>query len=128
MKEDEKKKERKAKMMEAGMAEEDAAANLEVFADMNDEAFEVFVKTVADMHYKDKEDKDKKKKEAESMKKNYASENTEDDTTSASEIVDEETAQAGTHSPSSEDEQDEIESTRASLRNFVQQKIINKSK
>ena len=80
------------------------------------------------MHYKDKEDKDKKKKEAESMKKNYASENTEDDTTSASEIVDEETAQAGTHSPSSEDEQDEIESTRASLRNFVQQKIINKSK
>ncbi len=127
MKEDDKKKERKAKMMEAGMAEEDATANLEIFAEMNDEAFDIFVKTVADMHYKDKEDKDKKKKEADSMNKNYASDDSEDDTTSASDIVDEETAQAGTHSPSSENEQDEMESTRASLRNFVEQKIVNKS-
>lgn len=128
MKEEDKKKERKAKMMEAGMAEEDAVANLEVFAEMNDEAFDVFVKTVADMHYKDKEDKDKKKKEAESMKKNYASDDTEDDdATTASEIVDTDSAQAGTHSPSSEGEQSEIEATRASLRNFVEQTIVNKS-
>lgn len=128
MKEDEKKKERKAKMMEAGLAEEDADSNLEIFAEMNDEAFNVFVKTVADMHEKDKdkEDKDKKKKEAESMK-NYASDNSEDDTTTASDIVDGQTAQAGTHSPSSQDEQSELESTRASLRSFVEQTIVNKS-
>ena len=127
MKEEDKKKERKAKMMEAGMEEEDASANLEVFAEMNDEAFDVFVKTVADMHDKDKKDKDKKKKEAESMNKNYASDESEDDTTSATEIVDEDSTQAGTHSPSSENEQDEIEATRASLRSFVEQTIVNKS-
>jgi len=129
MKEEDKKKERKAKMMEAGMEEEDAAANLEVFAEMNDEAFAVFVKTVADMHEKDKDkkDKDKKKKEAESMNKNYASDESDDDTTSATDLVDKDSTQAGTHSPSSENEQDGIEATRASLRSFVEQTIVNKS-
>jgi len=149
MEEDKKKKDRKVMMVKAGLSEDEAEANLEVFADLSDDAFAAFCQTVAGMkekagkEYAMKEkamkeakaencgdhgkDEDKKKKEAKAEEVEVeaeAAEEVEAEETEASELVENE-ADESTVAFSSETE-DELSTARASLQEWVEKSILNK--
>lgn len=137
MKEEDKMKARKMKMADAGLSNDEIEAKYEALAGLSDEQFDVFVSTVADMHSKKK----KKDDDVEAMKLK-AEEDTEveaeaeaeasDDVeaqaeevqeTEAAELVQEET-EIGNVAVSSENEEDQISSARASLQQWVEECVI----
>lgn len=142
MKAEDKMKARKMKMAEAGLSEEEIEAKYEALAGLNDEQFDMFVTTVADMHSKKKKKEDEK--DADAMPKVKAEEDTEAEApaeaeesteaeaeeveeTEAAELVQEET-EVGNVAVSSENEEDEISSARASLQQWVEECVIKNDK
>jgi uncharacterized coiled-coil protein SlyX len=109
MKEEDKKKKRKDKMAEAGLSDEEIEAKYETLASLSDEQFDMFITTVADMM------KEKASEEAE------ATEEVEE--TEAAELVQEET-EVGNVAVSSENEEDELSTTRAALAKWVEEVVI----
>jgi len=126
MKEEDKKKKRKDKMAEAGLSDEEIEAKYETLASLSDEQFDMFITTVADMHGKKKKDEEKEKEKAmkEYAMKEKASEEAEEfEETEASELVQEET-EVGNVAVSSENEEDELSTTRAALAKWVEEVVI----
>lgn len=128
MKEDQKKKGRKDKMVKAGMSEEDAEVKYESFANMSDDQFDAFIDLItsfkpsvqttpeaqpseAEMYMK------KKKKDEEKMK--------EDDTMASAEIVENETEQGDHAVVSTEtDEVTQASTARSGLQKWVEECIM----
>jgi|TARA_R110002020_G_scaffold367868_1_gene579766 acetolactate synthase small subunit len=135
MHEEKKKKDRKDKMVMAGLTEDEAEAKIEVFANLDEESFEAFIETVADMHKKKKkeeedseadmhyDDEKKKKKEDESKAAEEADEELVEET-EAAELV-EEVTEEGDVAVSSETEETEMSTARAGLGQWVES-IITK--
>ena len=136
MHEEKKKKDRKEKMADAGFSAEDIEAKYETFADLDDAAFDSIIETVAEMHYKDEEKKKKEKAMKEKAMKEAKAEDSEGDgdedcdkedsegdDAKASEIVEEEADQTDI-AISSESEEDEISTARASLQEWVENNIL----
>ncbi len=121
MHEDKKQEDRKNKMVEAGLSEDEAEAKLEVFAEVADEAFEAFIQTVADMHTKNKEEDVTADETTEEVKAEDEVEVLEEET-EASEIVEEELDESNV-AISSEDV-NELSTARASLQEWVETNII----
>jgi len=125
----EKQQSRMASLMESGLDQEEAAESLASFDDLNDEAFESIVALMKKKsEKKDKEDKDKDKdkdKDGKDKKENpFASEASEEEAT-AEVFEDVETSEA-TMVEASVDEADELESTRASLSEWIGAHILSK--
>ena len=129
----EKQQKRMASLVDSGLGEEEAAESLASFDGLDDEAFESVVTLIADMTKrkavkKDKEDKDKDKdkdKEGKDKKENpFAAEASEQEAT-AEVFEDVETSEA-TMVEASVDEADELESTRASLSEYIGTHILSK--
>lgn len=129
MKEDQKKKGRKDKMVKAGMSEEDAEVKYESFANMSDDQFDAFIELITSFKPTSPSvtetqpseaamDMKKKKKKDEEMMK-------EEDDTMASEIVENET-EKGDHSVAStvSDEDTQASTARASLQKWVEECIM----
>lgn len=129
MKEDQKKKGRKDKMVKAGMSEEDAEVKYESFANMSDDQFDAFIELITSFKPTSPSvtetqpseaamDMKKKKKKDEEMMK-------EEDDTMASEVVDNET-EKGDHSVAStiSDEETQTSAARASLQKWVEECIM----
>jgi uncharacterized coiled-coil protein SlyX len=120
MKAEDKMKARKMKMADAGLSDEDIEAKYETLASLSDEQFDMFITTVADMHYKKKEKEDKEKASEETEASEVAEEVQE---TEAAELVQEET-EVGNVAVSSENEEDELSTTRAALAKWVEEVVI----
>jgi uncharacterized coiled-coil protein SlyX len=127
MKEEDKKKKRKDKMAEAGLSDEEIEAKYETLASLSDEQFDMFITTVADMHVKKKKDEEKEKGMKDYAMKEKASEEAEAteevEETEAAELVQEET-EVGNVAVSSENEEDELSTTRAALAKWVEEVVI----
>ena len=123
----EKQQKRMASLMESGLEQEEAAESLASFDDLNDEAFESIVALMKKKaEKKDKEDKDKDKdKDGKDKKENpFAAEASEEEAT-AEVFEDVETSEV-TMVEASVDEADELESTRASLSEYIGAHILSK--
>jgi len=127
-----KEKDRKEDMVKAGLSQEEVEAKYDAFADLSDEQFTAVVETFANMYkgYNKEEDKDKEKAMKEkamkekAMKEAKADEESSDvDVVEASEIVDEVEDSANT-AVSSDNQEDEISATRASLQEWVEKNVI----
>lgn len=125
MKKEKKDKDRKEEMVKAGLSPEEVEAKYDAFADLSDEQFTAVVETFANMKkgYGEDEDKEKAMKEK-AMKEAKADDESSDvDVVEASEIVDEVEDSADT-AVSSDNEEDEISATRASLQEWVEKNVI----
>lgn len=125
----EKQQKRMASLVDSGLGEEEAAESLASFDGLDDEAFESVVALMKKKAVKkDKEDKDKDKdkdKEGKDKKENpFAAEASEQEAT-AEVFEDVETSEA-TMVEASVDEADELESTRASLSEYIGTHILSK--
>lgn len=106
--EDKKRKERKEKMLKSGLSEEDAEAKCKTFAEMTDEQFDSLIETIVAL-------------------KSTASETDSetDEEVDASEVVEEETSEAGTIA--SETDDDEPTKAQAEIQSWVE-KFVMKTK
>jgi hypothetical protein len=123
----EKQQKRMASLLDSGLGEEEAAESLASFDGLDDEAFEAVVDLMKKKAIKkDEEDKDKDKdKDGKEKKENpFAAEASEQEAT-AEVFEDVETSEA-TMVEASVDEADELESTRASLSEYIGTHILNK--
>lgn len=123
----EKQQKRMASLLDSGLGEEEAAESLASFDGLDDEAFEAIVALMKKKAIKkDEEDKDKDKdKDGKEKKENpFAAEASEQEAT-AEVFEDVETSEA-TMVEASVDEADELESTRASLSEYIGTHILNK--
>jgi hypothetical protein len=123
----EKQQKRMASLLDSGLGEEEAAESLASFDGLDDEAFEAVVALMKKKAIKkDEEDKDKDKdKDGKEKKENpFAAEASEQEAT-AEVFEDVETSEA-TMVEASVDEADELESTRASLSEYIGTHILNK--
>jgi hypothetical protein len=123
----EKQQKRMASLVDSGLGEEEAAESLASFDGLDDEAFESVVALMKKKAVKkDKEDKDKDKdKDGKEKKENpFAAEASEQEAT-AEVFEDVETSEA-TMVEASVDEADELESTRASLSEYIGTHILSK--
>ncbi len=126
----EKQQKRMASLIEAGLDQEEAAESLASFDGLDDEAFESVVALMKkkaekkDKEYKDK-DKDKEGKDKKDKKENpFASEANEEEATA--EVFEEVKSAEATMVEASTDEVDELESTRASLSEWIGTHILSK--
>lgn len=123
----EKQQKRMASLVDSGLGEEEAAESLASFDGLDDEAFESVVALMKKKAVKkDEEDKDKDKdKDGKEKKENpFAAEAGEQEAT-AEVFEDVETSEA-TMVEASVDEADELESTRASLSEYIGTHILSK--
>lgn len=118
MKEEKKKKDRKEKMVQAGLSDEEASTKADKFGSLSDEQFEEVVNTIAAMY-------DKKKKGEKDMKDTKAEDDSDEVSTSASDVVDSDTKEEGTCSASAENESSERETAVAALQEWIEKSIVN---
>lgn len=119
MKKKEKMEKRKAALTEAGLDEEETEATLASLEALEDDAFDSVVAVIM------KKDKDKKKEE-EVATKPMAEETEAEEVEATAEVFEEvETSEATLVEPAT-DEADELESTRASLSNWISEHILSK--
>ena len=125
MHEEKKKTDRKDKMVEAGLTEDEAEAKIEVFANLDEESFKAFIETVADMHYKKKKKEEEEDKDAEAnIEEDTIADEEQAEETEAAELV-EEVTEEGDVAVSSETEETELSTARAGLGQWVES-IITK--
>jgi hypothetical protein len=125
----EKQQKRMASLLDSGLGEEEAAESLASFDGLDDEAFESVValmkKNAAKKEDKNKDkDKDKDKEGKDKKENPFAAEASEQEAT-AEVFEDVETSEA-TMVEASVDEVDELESTRASLSEYIGTHILSK--
>lgn len=119
MKKKEKNMKRMASLIEAGLENEAAASEVEKFASLEDEAFESVVALLAAMKPKMPPSEDDKKEDKKEMMKKKASE--EEELSEALENV--EVAEEADITVGSDESEDEMESTRAALIDFVYNRL-----
>lgn len=125
MKDEKKKKDRKDKMVEAGLSVEEAEAKYETFAGVTDEQFDAFVETIAAMK---PAESSQASESNEAEEESEASDEDDDDSTEASDVVEGET-EDGNHATSSEssDGDNELSTARAGLQKWVEECIMNQT-
>ena len=137
MEEKEKRNARATALIEAGIAEDQVEAKLETFASLTDEQFSEVVATIASVKPEvveaDKAEAEEGSDEAEETDEAAEAEKSEEAEAEAEDLAEEvlETASVEEEadlSVASDEEVDESEHTRASLRNWVDSYVFNKSK
>jgi|19_taG_2_1085344.scaffolds.fasta_scaffold00068_32 hypothetical protein len=120
MKEEEKKKKREASLIEAGIPADEVAAKLETFSSLNDEQFDVIVKTVSDL-------KPAVSTEASESTTESSEEESVEEETTASEVVEENSVEEDNTSMASESSEGEDEQSvaRAGLEQWVSEVVMN---
>jgi hypothetical protein len=118
-----------ASLIQAGLEQEEASESLASFDELSDEAFESVVaimKKKAEKNGKEDKDKDKDKdKDGKDKKENpFASEASEEEATA--EVFEDVESSEVTMVEASVDEADELESTRASLSEWIGNNVLSK--
>ena len=119
---EEKKQARKTALVNAGFDEDEAEASLTLYDALDDEAFEAIVAKWFDKKDKDKKKKKDEEKDAEAVEAAEEAEETQDDVTA--EAFDEVESTEATLIES--EEVDEIQSTRASVADWLTNNVLSK--